>query len=92
MKFGPSGKYGVFLGYKVLSGGKWRNEVYAATLEDLASQDLSYFANSSLSKTHVQTVRIKEIVLDKSKDHVQFPFAWGSTTVRIRTFVISGLQ
>ena len=26
-----------------------------------------------MAKTHVQTVRIKEIVLDGSKDHVQFP-------------------
>ena len=67
-------------------------EVYAATLEDLASQDLSYFANSSLAKTHVQTVRIKDIVLDGSKDHVQFPLHGGSMIVRIRTFVISGHQ
>ena len=47
--------------------------MYAATLEDLANQDLSYFANSAISKVHIQTVRIKEVDFDASTSVIRFP-------------------
>ena len=55
---------GIFLGYKVLSGGRWRDALFVADLEDLAHQDLSYYARSTMKKTHVQTVRKNEVVWD----------------------------
>ena len=48
---------GIFLGYNVLSGGRWRDALFVADREDLALQDLSYYARSTMKRTHVQTVR-----------------------------------
>ena len=64
---------GLFLGYKVLSGGRWRDALFVADLEDLAHQDLSYYARSTMKKTHVQTVRKNEVIWDPKTDPITFP-------------------
>ena len=79
IKSGPSGTSGICLGYKILPGGKWRGEVYAATLDDLANQDLSYFAKPSIIKVHIQTVRIKEVDFGASKSVIRFPLQENTT-------------
>ena len=64
---------GIFLGYKVLSGGRWRDALFVADLEDLAMQDLSYYARSTMKRTHVQTVRKNEIEWDPQVHPIVFP-------------------
>ena len=56
----------------MLSGGRWKDGFFVADLEDLALQDLAYYAKATLKGTRVQTVR--EIVgWDPKANTIDFP-------------------
>ena len=56
-KFMEQTSIGIFLGYKLKCGGKWKNEYLVCDLRDLASQDFGRGARNSTKSMHIQTVR-----------------------------------
>ena len=64
IKYAPASRVGVFLGYRIMCGGRWRGGFLVAELANFQQQDLSYFAKSSLKKVHVQKVRECELDLE----------------------------
>ena len=56
-KFAGDINVGIFLGYKLRCGGKWKHEYLVCDLRDLASQDFGRGARNSTKAMHIQTVR-----------------------------------
>ena len=64
-KFEEKCACGIFMGYKLHSGGKWRNEYLVCDIRDLARQSLMRGARPIIRQCHIQTIR--EIGLTKRK-------------------------
>ena len=56
-KFAGDINVGIFLGYKLKCGGKWKHEYLVCDLRDLAAQDFGRGARNSTKAMHIQTVR-----------------------------------
>jgi len=74
-KFGPRAIPGVFLGYHVLPGGKWKGDILAASLEDFRRA-------AETPGTVVRVHRIKEMTLEHGAP-IEFPFRAAHEKARV---------
>ena len=76
VKYAPNGRPGIFMGYRIMSGGRWKRGYLVADLADFANQDLSYYARGVLKATHVH--KLRELVhtpeVCSCPDTGEFPF------------------
>ena len=64
--------HGNLLGYKVLSGGRWRAAMFVIDLEDIAKINLTRVSNVSLKHVNDQTTRNNEVVFMPKQRTIKF--------------------